>query len=131
VIGTTWQVDDVASVTDGDTLRVYRSRIDQLGDDWYHVTDVNPDGTPRSVPIRLVWVNTPERGKPGWADAKADLMDWIGIGSTLSAPALRVVCYESAGWDRVLGDLIDADGNSASQWLMIERGWPPYAGSKA
>jgi hypothetical protein len=30
----------------------------------------------------------------------------------------------------MLGDLIDADGNSASQWLMVERGWPPYVKGK-
>jgi endonuclease YncB( thermonuclease family) len=128
VIGTEWQVDAVVSVTDGDTLRVLRSRVTQLGDDWYRIQDVRPDGTRRSVPIRLTWVNTPERGHEGWAEAKGDLLRWV---ASLSAPDLRVVCYESAGWDRMLGDLIDADGNSASQWLMVERGWPLYVGRKA
>jgi endonuclease YncB( thermonuclease family) len=136
--GRAWTVDRIASITDGDTVRVYRSRVTQLGDDWYRIADANPDGTPRSVPLRLAWVDTPERGKPGWADAKADLVQWLAE-RTLPTPAdpnfdgipLTVVCYESAGWDRILADLRDADGNSASQWLMADRGWPPYDGGNA
>jgi endonuclease YncB( thermonuclease family) len=126
--GTTWDVDRIASVTDGDTIRVYRSRTTQLGDDWYRITDANPDGTPRSVSLRLAWVDTPERGKPGWKKAREDLVDWCeSKGVPLTDPGeLRVVCYESAGWDRILADLTDANGNSASQWLMTDRGWPPY-----
>lgn len=133
--GTVWDVDQVVSVTDGDTLRVLRSRVAQLGDDWYRIHDVNPQGNRASVPIRLVWVDTPERGDhPGWENARDDLLEWIFdhggnyYGDDEEHP-LRVVCYESAGWDRLLGDLVDADGNSASEWLMAVRGWAPYAGT--
>lgn len=126
--GTVWDVDEVASVTDGDTLRVYRSRLDQLGDDWYRITEVDPaTGDPRSTPIRLVWLDTPEKKKPGWAQARADLQWWVGL---RGVEQLRVICYESAGWDRILGDLIDESGNSASQWMMRERGWPLYERGK-
>jgi endonuclease YncB( thermonuclease family) len=122
--GTEWLVDSVASVTDGDTLRVYRSRIVELGDDWFRIQDVAPiTGDPKSAPIRLVWVDTPEKkDHAGWKRAKDDLATWIDE----RPQGLRVVCYESAGWDRILGDLLDYDGNSASQWLMTERGWPAY-----
>lgn len=115
---TTWDVQEVVSVTDGDTLRLIRSRATQLGDDWYRITDI------RSKPIRLVWVDTPERGDhPGYEQAAADLTEWLHTRSS----DLRVVCYASAGWDRLLGDVLDEDGNSASQWLMTVKGWPPYA----
>lgn len=120
--GTEWDVWEVVSVTDGDTVRLVRSREAQLGDDWFRLTDV------ASKPVRLVWVNTPERGQPGYREAAADLESWL-----LSRSGdLRVVCYDGgAGWDRLLGDLIDEDGNSASQWLMVDRGWPPYVGGAA
>lgn len=115
--GTEWDVDEVAKVTDGDTVRLVRSRITNIDGHEYLIADANPAG----ISIRLVWVDTPERRKPGWDDARDDLRDWID-----THRPLRVICYDSAGWDRLLGDLIDADGNSASQWLMAERDWPAY-----
>jgi len=116
--GTEWAVLTVTKVTDGDTVRVIRSRPIELDGRRYLLTDRDPAGEP----IRLVWVDTPERGThPGWEDARADLADWIA-----SHQPLRVVCYESGGWDRLMGDLLDADGNSASEWLMTVKGWPPY-----
>jgi endonuclease YncB( thermonuclease family) len=123
VNGTEWDVEAVVSVTDGDTLRLIRSRVIELDGRRYRLTDEGADG----VPIRLVWVNTPERGKEHYKAARYDLMAWA---EHLSAGPLRVVCYESAGWDRLLGDLIDATGASASQWLMRERGWPAYEKGK-
>lgn len=101
---------------DGDTISAYRKRIDLLGDKLFWIADVDP------APIRLAWVDTPERGEEGYAQADKDLDDWI-----LRAPGqLRVVCYGSAGWDRELGDVIDGEGNSASQYLMREKNWPMY-----
>jgi endonuclease YncB( thermonuclease family) len=123
--GTEWLVDSVENFTDGDTLRVDRSRITQLGDEWFRIVDVSPvTGQRMSVPIRLVWVDTPEKkDRAGWQRAKDDLTAWVAD----HAPGgLRVVCYKSGGFDRILGDLLDSDGNSASQWLMTERGWPAY-----
>ena len=119
--GTTWDVDRIVSVTDGDTLRVVRSRPFPIDGRSYRITDDDP----RGVPIRLVWVDTPERGQPGRNEARLDLEHWADRHAGTQGP-LRVVCYESAGYDRILGDLIDADGNSASQYLIIDRGWPVY-----
>ena len=134
--GTEWQVESVASVTDGDTVRLIRSRVVEIDGRSYRITDDEPKG----IPIRLVWVDTPERGQhPGWEKARDDLREWLApwmvLGSdgrpmTDIAGQLRVVCYESGGWDRLMGDLLDTDGNSASQWLMTERGWPPYVKGK-
>ena len=122
--GTEWQVDRIDKVTDGDTVRLIRSRIEHMGDHDFRITDVT------SMPIRLVWVDTPEKGDhPGWENARTDLTIWIEA-HELDGKSLRVITYESAGWDRMLGDLIDADGNSASQWMMTERGWPPYVKGK-
>jgi endonuclease YncB( thermonuclease family) len=126
VSGTEWEVVSVAKVTDGDTVRLVRRRQIDVDGRRYWLTDVTSES------IRLVWVDTPEKGDhPGWENARADLATWVSHRIPLGAivpRGLRVVCYESAGWDRLLGDLIDADGNSASQWLMTERGWPPYVG---
>jgi endonuclease YncB( thermonuclease family) len=126
---TIWNVDRVVRVVDGDSLRVVRSRTAQLGDGWFNIRDHDIfDG----VPIRLLWVNTPERGQPGYTEARADLQGWIAARTAPDAyPSLRVVVHYPDAFGRLLADLIDADGNSASQWLMIERGWPPYKGGAA
>jgi endonuclease YncB( thermonuclease family) len=121
VPGTEWTVERIGKITDGDTLRIERTRLVELDARRYWLTDET------AVAIRLVWVDTPERGDPQWAKAKADLTEWLSERwRHVDAGDMRVICYESAGWDRLLGDLLDADGNSASQWLMIEKGWPPY-----
>jgi endonuclease YncB( thermonuclease family) len=117
--GTRWDIDRIIRVIDGDSLRVVRSRLIDLDGRHYRLTDADPDG----VLLRLAWVDTPEKGKPGWAEARADLFRWV---DEISTDELRAVCYESAGWDRILADLLDANGQSASQWLMADRGWPPY-----
>lgn len=123
VLGTTWNVDRVASVTDGDTVRLVRSRIIDFDGRLYRLADAD---TIKGFPVRLVWVDTPERGdKTGWAKARDDLTGWIDE-RILADIELTVVCYASGGWDRIMGDLRDAEGNSVSQFLMIEKGWLPY-----
>jgi len=128
-LGTEWRVETVVSVTDGDTVRLRRSRVIELDGRSYRITDEDV----RGVPIRLTWIDTPERGDAGYKQAHDDLALWISHHTPLGAvpgAGLRVVCYESGGWDRLMGDLLDADGNSASQWLMREKGWPPYVRGK-
>jgi len=121
-LGTEWRIVKVEKIVDGDTLRIVRAREMKLGDETFTITDVV------GKLIRLVWVDTPERGDhPGWEQARQDLTTWLTDGRGVG---LRVVCYESAGWDRVLGDVLDWHGNSASQWLMAEKGWPPYVRGK-
>jgi endonuclease YncB( thermonuclease family) len=117
--GTVWDVDRIVRVVDGDSLRVIRSRRIDLDGRHYRLTDDDPQG----VLLRLNWVDTPERGDPKWHDARYDLLDWI---DDRNGVRMHVVCFESAGWDRILCDLRDALGASASQWLMADRGWPPY-----
>jgi endonuclease YncB( thermonuclease family) len=55
----------IDKVTDGDTVRLIRSRIEHMGDHDFRISDVT------SMPIRLVWVDTPEKGDhPGWETAR-------------------------------------------------------------
>jgi hypothetical protein len=107
-------------------VRLIRERHVDLDGRRFLLVD-DPDD-PRGVPVRLVWVDTPERGHLGYATAREDLALWL----ERHADGLAVVCYESGGFDRVLGDLIAADGSSASVWLMTSgdggAGWPAYAG---
>lgn len=126
-IGTEWDVHALGLDRwgrrrgDGDTCWPMRSRIDRLGDKRYRVADLEP------VSVRLVWLDSPERGQPGWAQARDDLTAWLD--AALAMGCLRVLIYDGgAGWDRLLGDFINAAGESASVHMMTEKGWPPYVG---
>lgn len=119
VEGQRWSISSVVSVTDGDTLRVVRSRLIDIDGRRFYVADADP----RGVAIRLTWLDTPERGELGWGAARDDLRGWVAAHSG----AMYVVCYGSGGWDRMLGDVRSGD-ESASQWMMQERGWLPYTG---
>lgn len=110
------------SVTDGDTIRAHLQRELSVINGWaltVHSTDT------RGVPLRLTIIDTPERGQPGYQEAKADLTAWLS--SHLGR--LRCETYESGGWDRLLADIyVDGDrGNTATQHLM-QLGWDPYVG---
>lgn len=104
-------------MVDGDSIRVRRSREFECDGKRWRLHDVQP------VAIRLVHVDTPERNEPGWGEARADLTDWIGL---VPRAGMRLVCFYPDNFGRLLGDLIDADGQSCSQWMLRERGWPYY-----
>lgn len=121
---TTWHVDEVVSVTDGDTVRLVRSRELHWDGRSYLLADLDPKG----VPHRLVWVDAPERGdRPGWENARLDVKAWCL--DRLNRGGITAVVYGSGGWDRLLVDLRDADGQSCSEWMIRERGWAPYVSS--
>lgn len=131
--GAVWRVDAVLRVTDGDTVRVLRSRPIELDGRHYRLAD-EPATESLGVALRLVWVDTPERGDhPGWETARDDLRRWLADAYTRGP--IVAVCYASGGWDRLMTDLLDVDGASASQWLMTEgnggTGWPPYVPRRA
>lgn len=130
-VPTEWEVEGVVRVVDGDTVRIIRERterIDQLEQITRDVADPDGDGDVDGVSVRLVNLNTPERGQAGYAEAKADLAAWL----TEHAEHMRVRTYgATGGFDRVLGDFFipGPDGfdlDTASQWMMRERGWLPY-----
>lgn len=128
--GQRWRVTDVASVTDGDTVRLFRERTETIDDEFDMVIFTSPRRHPRGVPIRLVWVDTPEKGdEPGWTLARRDTAAWLAQHKLTGL--LEVITYGGAGFDRILGDIGYIDPSTAqwcslSQWLMRERGWPPY-----
>lgn len=108
---------------DGDTLNGILAQMRLLGHRRYLVQEMDFLG------IRLVTVDTPEVGQFGHAQATRQLTEWVEK-SMLEGPVL-VYLYDSAGWDRILGDLVNASGESASEWLMrpVELGgcgWPAY-----
>jgi hypothetical protein len=131
--GEEWEVVDFVFLKngrprgDGDTVTMWRTGIKRLGDKRFRVTDEDPQGA------RLVWVDTPEKTDPGYAQADLDLDTWI-LERLRAGRTLRAICYDGgAGWDRLLVDLVDDAGESASEYLMRPKelggcGWPMYEG---
>ena len=129
--GEPWEVVDFLLLKsgrprgDGDTVTLHRTGVKRLGDKRFFVTDHDWQ------PCRLVWVDTPERGDSGYSQADLDLDTWI-LERTTAGRTITAVCYDGgAGWDRLLVNLVDDLGESASEYLMrpIEQGgcgWPMY-----
>lgn len=75
--------------------------------------------------VRLIILDTPERGQLRYREATTELAAWL----TAHTDRLRVEVYGSAGWDRDLADVYVAGdrGNTATQ-AMLRAGWPVYVG---
>lgn len=118
-VGTDWAVERLVRIIDGDTVRIVRRRSTELDGLVLDVYDAGPDG----VPIRLVNLDTPERGHADYQQARADLVNWLD-----DHPDLRVRTYPGGGFDRLLGDIyVDGDiSNTATQHMLRDRGWSPY-----
>lgn len=122
---TTWTVLSVDRVIDGDSVRLRRTRELGEGDGFiFTVTDRRP------IAARLLWVDTPEIGQDGWAQAKADLERWIDDTRRVISDRLIAVDHGPDNFGRRLTDLQDEIGNSASQYLIRDCGWPPYVEDK-
>lgn len=121
--GTDWTVTRIVSVTDGDSLRVIRRRTTPAGDglniDIY-------DAEPAGVPIRLITLDTPERGKVGYLDARRDVLTWLM--QIEAKPGLSITTWPDGGFGRHLGDIwvTGRRSETLSQWMLRERGWLPY-----
>lgn len=126
----------IHSVTDGDTVRLFRrwevSRVPfpagaLVMDEIRELYD-DPQRAPAGLAARLCYVDTPERGQPGYKEATADLAHWLMD----NARDLRGLIYEHGGFDRLLVDLYAAGDvhNTASQWMLRYgnggKGWLPY-----
>lgn len=130
--GTHWHKVEFVSATDGDTVRVRRWRIikqetsnegdGQLCRETREEGD-DPEIYPKGIPHRLVNLDTPEKGDPGYKEAGADLRNWFAANEGF----VSVITYlpNSGGFDRVLGDFYGRDGMSLSEY-MLRRGWAPY-----
>lgn len=117
VTGTHWTVDKVSRAVDGDTVRLIRKRTTHLDGLTLDVYDSEP------VAVRLVNLDTPERGQPGYLQARVDLVGWLD-----DHPDLSVITYPGGGFDRLLGDIyVTGDiGNTATQHMLRDKGWQPY-----
>lgn len=102
-----FRVLEVVRVVDGDTL-------DVLVDMGFRV-----QCTQR---LRLLGLDTPERGKPGYIGARDDLTKW-----TVDNAPLVTLVFKGDSFGRWLVDLRPAaGGESCSDW-MVGRGWPVYS----
>lgn len=103
---------------DGDTVDLDVREGQPFAPGWAHgVWNTEP------YHVRLITVDTPERGEPFYKTATAQLYAWL----SLHTGRLRVEVYQSAGWDRDLADVYVAGdrGNTATQ-AMLRAGWPVY-----
>lgn len=120
-IGTDWAVQHVVRVIDGDSVRVVRRRTSPIADGLdCDVYDTDPDG----VALRLITLDTPERGEPGYSEAAADVADWLHE----YRDRLRVETWPGGGFDRLLADIyVHGDrSNTLSQHMLRDRDWLPY-----
>jgi endonuclease YncB( thermonuclease family) len=130
----TWTIDQF-TVTDGDTIRVFRSMERHAREpvplgDFIHEelerTRTNPATHPRGESVRLVTLDTPETGKPGWASARAELSVWLEA----RRGRLMVDIYPKepqGGMGRLLGDVWTVgDRQDTATQFMLRRGWEPW-----
>lgn len=120
--GTDWAITTITKVTDGDSLRCFRRRTTTLADGLQQdVYDTS------SVAIRLITLDTPERGQAGYTDARDDVLWWLS-----KHPDVRIETWQGGGFDRLLGDVYDAADRTMtlSQWMLRYgnngQGWLPY-----
>lgn len=141
--GTDWNRVVPVRGVDGDTVRLRRQQLSwtlfeecEIGDgtllqEWkLRVIADDPEELPDGIAVRLVNLDTPERGEPGYREASDEVWAWI-MGRR---DRLRCITYDAGGgFDRLLVDLyvLCPDGRTveetASQW-MLKRGWLPYVG---
>jgi endonuclease YncB( thermonuclease family) len=73
-----------------------------------------------NVRVRLIGVNTPERGHPDWTTATSTTRDWC---EAVDADwPLRVSTAKTEKYGRWLADVVDLNGRSLNQHL-VKSGW--------
>jgi len=124
---TTWRLGYVRDV-DGDTIRAVLQRHVPLAPGYVdtitsgHV-DEHGEMVPDTVSLRLIILDTPERGRVGYREATAQAAAWL----LEHADGLMADTYESGGWDRLLADVypIGKRGETLTQH-MLQAGWDIY-----
>lgn len=108
----------VVKVIDGDSAKLQLTRGSKLAPGWSQV--ISSDGP---VSIRLIIVDTPERGEAGWVVATGDTSDWL----ELHKYNLMCETLYLDNFGRLLGDIYEGGnrGNTLSQYLL-KKGYPPY-----
>lgn len=132
-------VISVFSVTDGDTVRIFRSwtaqgEICEVGEgllmrEAREFWD-DPRKHPKGLPARQAHLDTPERGDPDYKRATADYAAWF----ERYRGSVRAWVWDQGegGFSRLLIDPYVAGDpdNTVARWMLTEandgRGWPPY-----
>jgi micrococcal nuclease len=70
--------------------------------------------------FRLLGINSPERGRPGWAEATAELAKLMPVGSQVTIHSEKPLSKEKYG--RWLARILNADGTDVNQ-AMIDGGF--------
>jgi len=107
-------------VIDGDTLagRLQTEPL-RLTPGWSTVATSDLE-----VHLRLVTLDTPERGEDGWAKARSDVMLWLAQWPVV---ALRVDTYGDGGFGRLLADVYPVGRRSETlSQHMLQLGWLPW-----
>jgi len=127
--GTDWQVVGRTWKVDGDTVRILRCRDVIVADGMRARIYDDPAWFPRGQAVRIVNLDTPEHGQPGWQQAGDELTAWLAA----AGDDLMVTTWGmSGGFDRLLGDFwIAGDrNNTVTRWMLTEgnggNGWLPY-----
>lgn len=115
-----WEVVRVIRIIDGDTVDLLVRR--DLGTlDAFTIQAVGP------IRVRLVHLDTPERGEEGFTEATNDLRYWLDIQSIIG---LRVVTQGVDGFGRDLADIYSAANRAetATDYMVRGHGWPAWTG---
>lgn len=113
-----------ARAVDGDTVAGHISQDQPLGYGLRaRIYSGNELGAPAEASIRLIRLDTPERGQPGYREATADARAWL----LERTGRLRVEVLGAGGLGRLLGDIYTAGdrGDTLTQH-MLRLGWEPW-----
>lgn len=140
-----YSVVDVVRVVDGDSVDLLLEPLDSRRpvfatpwqDEGFHVSTrvawFIVDGAMSIEPqsrhvqrVRLLGVDTPERGQPGWAEATAFTQAWLA-----DAGAMVAVTSRSDSFGRYLADVRDGDGMSLSSALLAAGHAVPWSRRQA
>lgn len=107
----TYNLDKVVKVVDGDTVDL---RVFKVYDFGFHMVSKN-SYTGR---FRIVNVDTPERGEPGFREAGTFVIDWL-----LARPWLLVDTYKDPdNFGRYLGDIYNPENGESLSAALLESG---------
>lgn len=128
----TFPVFEIPHFTDGDTLWVRRRW--HVG--WIGTVELLAQDDRAGVCVRLTdddkGLNTPERGKVGWAQAGADLRAIVENWHSGSAGGLQLWVYKEKpdSFGRILGDLVIPATGGTQAWSVVtamrSKGWAAY-----
>lgn len=114
-----WSVLRAVRVIDGDSLILAVERV------------LDDDGERQAIErhyamrVRLVTLDTPERGEVGWAEARGHVEQWL---ARYGAGGLEVETYGRDSLGRWLGDVypVGERTSTLTQWMLRDGGWPPW-----